>query len=317
MQRYQSVDLLKVLLIVMIVAVHGSFLYDYSRIWGHIINNGLFRISVPVFFVINGYFFEAVLRKKEAIRWSKRIFILYLIWMIFYIPYWLDPSNPFRSAIEMTFGFHHLWYISALFGAGIVLYAFRKFSTKALLAVAFGMFLIGLLIQYTGQYHVFSNTPIVDRVFGFNFSHRNFLFIGFPFLTAGYLIRKEQLEQRVKRKSLIFILLACAALYAFESAILYINLSGQVAFDVYLMSFFVCPIIFLLVLKSNVKLGKFKTELIGSYVTAIYLIHPIFIINYVSIFKFDSITVWITTLISSLIAAHLIVKIHKRFKYIL
>lgn len=317
MHRYQSVDLLKVLLIVMIVAIHGSFLYDYSEIWGHIINNGLFRVSVPVFFVINGYFLETVLRKNEVTKWAKRLFILYLVWMLFYIPYWLDPSNPFRSIIEMIFGFHHLWYISALFGAGCVLYAFRNFSTKALLAVAFGMFLIGLLIQYTGQYHLFFNTPVVDKVFGLNFSHRNFLFIGFPFLTAGYLIRKEQLEQRVKSKSLMLILLACATLYAVESAILYINLSGQVAFDVYLMSFFVCPIIFLLALKSNIKFGKFKTELVGHYVTAIYLIHPIFIINYVSIFKFDSITVWITTLISSLVAAHLIVKVHKRFKYIL
>ncbi|MFT6215027.1 MAG: surface polysaccharide O-acyltransferase-like enzyme [Roseivirga sp.] len=319
MQRYLALDLLKAVLMVMILAIHSSFLFDYSQALGHIMNNGLFRVAVPLFLIISGYFSVRAFSEGKAVGWIKRIAVMYLVWTLVYLPFWVDmvQFNPFRSFIDLIFGFYHLWYISSLLWGGIILYLLRGKSDRFLLVSALLLFVIGVFIEYAGEYDLFLNIPIIDRLFSLNFIHRNFLFIGFPFLTIGYLIKKTGFEHRLKKPTLLLLLLIATLLFLMESALLYFKLSGYGGFDVYLMSFIVCPIIFVLVLNSNIKLTKFKTESMGLYLAAVYFIHPVFIINYSKVFDFDSITLMFLTLISSLIASYFIIQVHKRFKYIL
>ncbi|MFT6969793.1 MAG: surface polysaccharide O-acyltransferase-like enzyme [Roseivirga sp.] len=320
MQRYQSIDLLKVVLVLLVVATHSSFLYDYSQAMGHAISNGLVRVVVPLFLIFSGYFSERAFREGKALSWIKRVAILYVIWMLVYFPYWvdIDEFNLFRSVIDLIFGFHHLHYISSLLGGGVILYFLKGLSDRALLISALLLFLAGVFVEYAGEYNLFINILMIDEFFGLNFSHRNFLFIGFPFLTVGYLIKKAGFEQKIKKRTLVILLVISATIFAVESVLLYFRLSGRYGgFDVYLMSLFICPIIFILTLNLNLRPKKFNTKSMALYLAAIYFIHPIFIINYSKVFDFDSITLMFLTLISSLIASYFIILVHKRFKYIL
>ena len=320
MQRYQSIDLLKVVLVLLVVATHSSFLYDYSQAMGHAISNGLVRVVAPLFLIISGYFSERILREGNAASWLKRVVFLYLTWMLIYLPYWVDfdELNPFRSIISLIFGYHHIWYVSALLGGGVVLYFLKSHSNRTLLIVASLFFGIGAFIEYAGEYHLFSAIPIVDKLLGFSFSHRNFLLIGFPFLTLGYLIKKTGFEHKIKQSTLIISLIISVLIFTLESVVLFFRLSGRYGgFDVYIMSFFTCSLIFLSVLNLPIELKKFRTESMRYYLASIYFIHPIFIINYNKYFDLTSIGLMLLTLFSSIIASYFIIQIHKRFKYIL
>lgn len=53
MERNVALDLLKLTMAAMVVGLHAGFLNDFSSLGYYITVNGIFRIAVPVFFVIN------------------------------------------------------------------------------------------------------------------------------------------------------------------------------------------------------------------------------------------------------------------------
>lgn len=59
--RNVSLDLLKLLMAIMVVALHANFLQEYSLLGSYLLVNGLFRVAVPIFLIINGFYFFNVL----------------------------------------------------------------------------------------------------------------------------------------------------------------------------------------------------------------------------------------------------------------
>ena len=57
MARNISLDITKILLACMVVALHVGIFIDLNPVSYQITVNGLFRIAVPIFFIINGFFF--------------------------------------------------------------------------------------------------------------------------------------------------------------------------------------------------------------------------------------------------------------------
>lgn len=55
--RNGALDVLKIAMAFIVVGMHAGFLTDISPIAAYLTANGLFRIAVPVFLLINGYFF--------------------------------------------------------------------------------------------------------------------------------------------------------------------------------------------------------------------------------------------------------------------
>ena len=66
--RNLSLDYLKVFLAVCVVFLHGGWLYDINELVGYLHVNGLFRIAVPLFFIINGYYFYNISSLSSFIR---------------------------------------------------------------------------------------------------------------------------------------------------------------------------------------------------------------------------------------------------------
>ena len=116
MERNITLDFLKVILAMMVVGLHSGFLSDMSTVLSYLSVNGIFRVAVPLFFMINGLFFYDVLSNNNQRKWFLRIFSLYSFWMLFYVYFWFRPEtfnfyNILKIVKTLVVGYHHLWYL--------------------------------------------------------------------------------------------------------------------------------------------------------------------------------------------------------------
>lgn len=310
-KRNLSLDVLKFVLALMIVAIHSGFLNDISRIGSHLTINGLFRIAVPLFFLINGFYFCPALESNPA-KWFRRILTLYVFWMLFYLPFWLRFDNLtlrefVKTVLTLLLGFQQLWYLSALIGAAILLSYLKNLSAFQLLFISVLLFAIGLSIQYTGSHHLFANDTI-DFVLNELWVYRNFLFFGFPFFTIGYLLYKTKCGDRIKEEYLIPLSFLGLLFLLIES---YLNYDPRVlfrSFDFYLSLLIACPLLFLAVMKTDIPINSKKLSI---YANAVFFIHPCFISLY-GLYILDRRTLLtLLTILSSLVVSFLLIQTRK------
>ena len=57
MGRNLSIDVLKIILAIFVVFLHMNFLKETYPLMSFLLVNGIFRIAVPVFLVITGFYF--------------------------------------------------------------------------------------------------------------------------------------------------------------------------------------------------------------------------------------------------------------------
>lgn len=171
----------------MVVALHTHWLSRSNPLVDQLTVNGLFRMAVPVFFLINGYYaFDAIDGGRTG-AWLKRILQIYLFWAVVYLPAYLPHPGPAGFGLRdflgnLVFGYWHLWYMVALALAGSLLWQLRAGSSQALLGLAVGLFAIGLALE-------------LARLRGADFIpvklYRNFLLDALPFLLIGYVLRRD------------------------------------------------------------------------------------------------------------------------------
>ncbi|WP_373312790.1 hypothetical protein [Deefgea tanakiae] len=77
----------------MVVGIHTVFLKDISLEASYLTQDGLFRIAVPIFLIINGFYFYSAISNNNSALWIKRLFHIYLFWMILYAYFWFRPSE--------------------------------------------------------------------------------------------------------------------------------------------------------------------------------------------------------------------------------
>lgn len=195
MQRNVALDFFKILLAAMVVAIHSEVLNN-----NHFLVDGLFRIAVPIFFIINGYFFFYKINSiKDLSSWSKRVVLIYFFWMTFYLPFYVTKINGagwdyFQNLfITLFFGYGHLWYIPAMLLGGGVVYFFRPLNIYFSLAMLILLFVMGYAIEWVRIFN--SNSKVYESLNFINqyWVYRNGLFVGAPFIGVGYLIAKHSL----------------------------------------------------------------------------------------------------------------------------
>lgn len=318
MKRNISLDILKLTMALMVLGLHAGFLSDYSKSAEFLFVNGIFRIAVPIFFIINGYYFHSSLDNNTQVTWLKKITILYLVWMAFYAPIWFVipylKSEPIANIlITSIIGYHHLWYISGLIGAALLLMLLKNIHTLTMLGLIVLTFLIGVIIQYSGNYHIFRNSNI-DEILNTTWIHRNFIFLSFPFFCTGFLINKHSLDNLYSNTHIIIGIIFGIILLIIESFI-NLNASGSdEAFDNYLSLMFICPLIFIYFQK---KYTEGKTKSIALYSSAIYFIHSFVLssLRYITDFKGTAMT--IVAIVISVFISFYIIKLNKIIKIIL
>ncbi len=301
----------------MVVGQHAAFLKDFSNLGWYITVNGLFRIAVPIFLVINGFFFYSVTKSNTKL-WFKKIILLYFFWMAFYSYFWLRPTNGEQynfteMSLVILLGYHHLWYLPGMIGAAILVFLFRNFHPSLLLVTAIVCFLIGLAIQYIGNYHLIEN-QLIDKRIHYLWVYRNFLFFSFPFFALGFLINKIGLGRTIISKKLLLVSILGLILLLLESLINFNYLPEYYGFDFFASLLVVCPALFLFFIKVEL-LGNSKV--MAQYSTAIYFIHPFFISVIHKFFGFGATTNTFLVTALSVVAGYFMIKLNSKIKYIL
>lgn len=311
MDRNISIDILKISLAIFVVFLHTSLFFDFSKELSFILVNGVFRIAVPTFLIITGYYLFLITDLKKFLKWLSRVAILFLIWNFFYLPFWYKPElkGLLFNAIN---GYFVLWYLSGTALAGCMLFLVRKMKSLYLFLASLLIYILGWLAQEAGNMHLFSGG--VDKLLNFTPFHRNFFFICFPFLTLGYLINKHRVYLS-KFKININLVLLLSSLLIIESYLNYMFISTTEGLDQLLMLFLVVPVLFIFVLNLEI---KGKTKNLASLSTGIFLIHPLFLFLFRQIIpNHQNTLISIFVLLSSFIAGLILVLLNKRLKYIL
>lgn len=311
--RNSTIDLLKLILAVMVVLLHCSFLKEYSDRIAYLFSNGVFRIAVPLFFTINGYFFEPIVKNDLLYNWLKRAVLLYLIWMLLYSPLWFDFNlNIFLS--NLVFGYHHLWYINAMILCGIALWFLKTINSKLLFFIALLLFICGVVIQYMGNYHVFSENSLYDKLSNMLVIHRSFLFLGLPFFIIGYLIKTNPSNRWIISKASSYVLILGLVLLLVESNFNFIFTST--GFDNLFALLLICPSLFIFVLRRKIYFETSTSKKLALLSTAMYLIHPL-LIDFIRL-PFTTPTLGtLVIVILTVIVSSFIVELNKKLKILL
>lgn len=266
-QKY-SLDTLKLILSVMVVFIHSRIFMDSSTLLDTFTSNGIFRIAVPIFFIINGYYLPT--DKERFLKWLSSSIFLYVGLTIFYIYFWINGSSLesiLTSSIKtFSFGFLHLWYIQAMIVAGVILYFLWRF--KFLIYFSVALFIIGWGLQcyHSYQYVYDQNTSYSYLIF------RNALSIGLPFMAIGRLLRERSLSNFIT-PTLFYISLS---IFFIEIIFNYSSFASKAidilgfTIDVYVSLIVICPFIFAMAMKFDY--GFAINRKIPNY---IYFIHPL------------------------------------------
>ncbi|QQQ29746.1 acyltransferase family protein [Chryseobacterium indoltheticum] len=265
MGRNLSIDVLKIILAFFVVFLHMNFLKEMYPVLSYILVNGLFRIAVPVFLVITGFYFFHIDSAKKLKKWLFRTFLLYAIWMLIYVSYWKDNEQIWLTII---FGYHHLWYLIGTFFSGFLLYFLRNQSSRLLLTLAIFLFLFGYVVQVLGNLH-YLNTES-DSLLNDYLLYRNFLFVCFPFLTIGFLINKHRIDISTYKNSSLLVILSILGVIA-EAFFNYKYISSE-STDILFSLIFASPLLFLYCQKIYIKT---TSKVLASLSTAIYVVHPL------------------------------------------
>ena len=301
---------------ILVVCLHSTVFSDINTELSFVVESGLCRIAVPFFFIVNGYFFTRISSTTELLVWIKRGVVLYVIWTLFYGL--ISPPNSFLGFIyNFVVGWHHLWYLSAMIEACVLVYIFRNKQTLGVV-VSTTLFIIGTLIQYAGNYEAF-NTDLYNQMANANFLYRNGLFVGFPFCFIGYLLGQHRYNLPMSRTKHLCLAITSVVLLMFESWINYCNPANTGGFDTLFSLLIATPILFLLIMRYNVQGTSKKIALVA---TSIYLIHPLWRIaiealNSHSYLNITSTPKAIICVILSIITSYILIKINDRVKYIL
>lgn len=87
-KNYDSIDLMKFIACIMVVAIHSDPLQDISPLANRLVSGGLCRLAVPLFFLATAFFLfrNGELTKDKTIKYIKRISLLYACWFLISLP---------------------------------------------------------------------------------------------------------------------------------------------------------------------------------------------------------------------------------------
>ena len=213
-QNKNAIDVAKFVCALLVVMLHAKP-FGYEKLAAaYYLENVLFRLAVPFFFVAAGFF---LYRKTSAADFSfaptwkyvKRIFRLYVIWTVVYFPLsvadalpfikqegWLKITGHYLQSFVVDGSYIHLWYFNALLVAVLLVSGllYLKVTPRRIFYIALGLFLVGLLgSSYFGLAQPLrERLPHVWQVFhlakSILLTTRDGLFEGFCFVSMGMLL---------------------------------------------------------------------------------------------------------------------------------
>jgi surface polysaccharide O-acyltransferase-like enzyme len=310
-ERNITLDYFKLLMSILVIAGHLQPLLGINDLSGWLISNGVVRLTMPCFLMINGYFIHSRINSSKFVAgYLKHVFILYVVWMLIYLPQFYDFPVK-RLLVALFTGYFHLWYIVGLFVSVALFFLFKKIIKRdtVLLWIVIALYIIGFFVQFWVQ-----DLPH-SRAFNLAI-YRNGLFYGLPFLFIGYYIRMyEQKLKNIKNLYLYLIAFACMVVVFVES---YYSFSIRYIYDMLLIAPVLCPVLFLIILKHS----KFAASdgYIGNLASGVYFTHVMVITLVMSVFGErieDKIFYLPLVFFVSMLMSAMLIELNKRVKWFL
>lgn len=239
-----GLDLMKFILCFLICAIHIQPFpenSDVGQFINFVIQNGISRVAVPLFFVSSGFlFFRKVERKNVNFdrlkKYTFRLFRLLGLWTFLTFAGWNS----------------HLWYLGAV-ALSILLLCFmffEKISQLYIVIITISLYVFGLLgDSYYGFCELLKHIPLIkvfvssyDNIFG---TTRNGLFMGLVFVLLGALFayKKIKINQKVaviaSSLSIVLVVLEAVFLKMYSAPKDYNMLISLVPASIFIFSFFI------------------------------------------------------------------------------
>lgn len=103
-ERNYTIDILRLLMALLIVALHCNVLAEYSAIASYIPSQILSRLGVPFFATVTGYYFFLNEKTEKHSLTLRKYVETYTIWSILYFIYELVLDNKIGGGHSMAYG---------------------------------------------------------------------------------------------------------------------------------------------------------------------------------------------------------------------
>ena len=217
-RQYASIDIARYVSALLVVCIHTFPFLEISETFNTYFIHTVCRLAVPFFFTTSGFFFfrnyDSENEDLNETRLKKaliRLFRIYLIWTIIYLPYTIFDYTHTGFHIKYLFtyvrdfflngSYYHLWFLPALMLADVIVYClYKKKGLNFTLLITFILYFVGYLINvYTP---IWESIPGVSFFFGFFTktlsTARNGIFFGPMFIAIGLLLsRTRRLPKKV------------------------------------------------------------------------------------------------------------------------
>lgn len=287
-ETYTYIDLLKFFFACCVMLIHTGISRKIT--YGFYLQQMVFRLAVPFFFVCSGYFFAIrKYSKEDLVKKIKKLSIPYFSLGIFYIllQFYMDRlpltfvfDQVFRLSL-LSVGTSVIWFIGSLIFS-MILIAHIQSNKKALILsaiISFLLYLVGLsFTTYSFLPKNFFFTELSSYLSSTFYHNRNPLFCGYLFFSIGYVIGRFYKNLKLKKYQ-IFVFLPSIVLFTYlESKFLFNNLSKVVEYDFLIMH--IPMIIILFLIWKNRRNFTFSTLIFRRMSTIIFYIHMAIIYFY-------------------------------------
>lgn len=264
MKNYDVLDLTKIILAIMVVAIHTQLLPMVLYPW--------LRLAVPLFFIISSFLLYSKINnvsneeKRNILKhYVSRLLKFYLFWFVILLPVtiyvrreWFNNGmliGILNLFIKPFWGstFIASWYIVAtIIGTVIVDKLSEKFSDKILIPL---FIIIYIVCCWTSNYqYLFGDNSSVNNVLLYVEPHSSFL-VSLIYILFGKIISDKKLNIS-KKKNTMLIIVSCILLYIEWFSIYKIN--GNYNKDCYLLLMPTAVLIFNYIKDINLTLKNSK-----------------------------------------------------------
>lgn len=304
MNRENNFDLLRIYMAFYVVLLHTSASYwnTYTAFSKNFIImsglNFLTRCSVPVFFMISGYF---MLRKDlsvyEILKSAARIYMLYLVFTLIFAIKKLNGEYTLKKFIECAInGYYHLWFLKNLTWAYLFIPIYKaviEYKDGVYVKYVIILFLVFGIIKYNIQniLPIFENetlTQIFNKFTLYAYSDTTL------YLFLGYYLGNLKVNASSLKLFFIYLLVSIVGIALESLSLIYLGEIKGVIFDNFGILIFLQSVFIFLAFK-NLKLN-YNLSSISNLTLGIYLFHPIVLEELAKIFNFSNLFIQITLL---------------------
>ena len=321
-KSFVGIDYFRVVFALFVVFIHA---FDHSTGLDSFFYYVFARIAVPWFLIVSGYFayksfchFEKNLmyvRGGELLKRSENIFLVYLVWIVFWMPNILItylnkyPEASFINILMIIIrrvfiaGQGAYWYLLVLSESFLFLYFLynTKISTKIKDLVLLFIIVVGMSLGII--YDLGIECPLNTLFYKVFSWSNNVVMKGIPFVGLGWIISKyEYLEKNIISKNFQIFCFTAFLLSTSLNTLMFTTIRNGIFFPIQAVS------IFLLAKHLCVKY-EMETKSLRNISSCIYLLHQVFL-NILVMLISNKVAVYIAAVILCIVSWLIIEKLN-------